>query len=56
MTNSYATLTLRSNIFANIIDAINAEDDIKIAYPTQVVNIKRDQNLPPKGEHEEGVL
>ncbi len=58
MTNSYATLTLRSNIFANIIDAINAEDDIKIAYPTQIVNIKRDQHLPDKGEdiNEEGVL
>ncbi|HIP60286.1 MAG TPA: mechanosensitive ion channel [Campylobacterales bacterium] len=56
MTNSYATLTLRSNIFANIIDAINAEDDIKIAYPTQIVNIKRDQNVIPKGDYEEGVL
>ena len=48
MTNSYATLTLRSNIFANIIDAINEADDIKIAYPTQIINIKRDVNLPPK--------
>lgn len=58
MTNSYATLTLRSNIFANIIDAINAEDDIKIAYPTQIINVKRDANLPKKGEdiNEEGVL
>jgi small-conductance mechanosensitive channel len=56
MTNSYATLTLRSNIYANIIDAINAEDDIKIAYPTQIVNIKRDHNLSPKGNHEEGIL
>jgi small-conductance mechanosensitive channel len=51
MTNSYATLTLRSNIFANIIDAINAEDDIKIAYPTQIVNIKRDINLTPKDDN-----
>jgi small-conductance mechanosensitive channel len=56
MTNSYATLTLRSNIFANIIDAINEEDDIKIAYPTQIINLKRDKNLPPKGEIEEGIL
>jgi small-conductance mechanosensitive channel len=58
MTNSYATLTLRSNIFANIIDAINAEDDIKIAYPTQIVNIKRDEKIVPKGENpnEEGVF
>lgn len=58
MTNSYATLTLRSNIFAKIIDAISAEDDIKIAYPTQIVNIKRDQNVAQKGEgiNEEGIL
>ncbi|MCH9813947.1 MAG: mechanosensitive ion channel family protein, partial [Epsilonproteobacteria bacterium] len=56
MTNSYATLTLRSNIFANIIDAINEEDDIKFAYPTQIVNIKKDQHLPPRGESEEGIL
>ncbi len=45
MTNSYATLTLRSNIFANIIDEINAEDDIKIAYDTQIINIKRDKMI-----------
>ncbi len=56
MTNSYATLTLRSNIFSNIIDAINEEDDIKIAYPTQIVNIKKDQNLPPRGDIEESIL
>jgi small-conductance mechanosensitive channel len=45
MTNSYATLTLRSNIFSNIIDEINAEDDIKIAYDTQIINIKRDSTI-----------
>ncbi len=46
MTNSYATLTLRSNIFASIIDMINEEDDIKIAYPTQTINYKKDKELP----------
>ena len=56
MTNSYATLTLRSSIFSNIIDAIQKEDDIKIAYPTQIINIKRDRELPPKGENEESIL
>jgi small-conductance mechanosensitive channel len=56
MTNSYAALTLRSNIFANIIDAINEEDDIKIAYPTQIVNIKRDKNIPPKEDGEESIV
>ena len=35
LTNSYATLTLRSTISADIIDAFNAEHDITIAYPTQ---------------------
>ncbi len=46
MTNSYAALTLRSNISAQIIDELSKEDDIKIAYETHVVNIKRDRELP----------
>ena len=33
MTNSYATLGLRSNISAEILDALKSEPDIKIAYP-----------------------
>ncbi len=48
MTNSYAALTLRSNISANIMDEINAEPDIKIAYDTQVINIKRDERMMPQ--------
>ncbi len=55
MTNSYATLTLRSNIYANILDAINEHDDIKIAYPTQIVNVKRDQMIPPKDDGAESI-
>lgn len=35
LTNAYATLTLRSTISGDIIDAFNAEPDITIAYPTQ---------------------
>lgn len=35
LTNAYATLTLRSTISAEIVDAFNAEYDITIAYPTQ---------------------
>jgi small-conductance mechanosensitive channel len=35
LTNAHATLTLRSTISADIIDAFNAEHDIAIAYPTQ---------------------
>ena len=39
LTNAYATLTLRSNISSKIVDSFNAEPDIKIAYPTQQINI-----------------
>lgn len=35
LTNAYATLTLRSTISGDIVDAFNAEHDITIAYPTQ---------------------
>jgi small-conductance mechanosensitive channel len=37
LTNTYATLTLRSTISADIIDAFLAEEDIVIAYPTQMI-------------------
>jgi len=40
LTNAYATLTLRSNISIKIIDAFNSEEDIKIAYPTQNINLQ----------------
>jgi len=45
LTNAYATLTLRSVISLEIVDALNAEDDITIAYPTQKLHI---QNEPPR--------
>ncbi len=48
MTNSYAALTLRSTISAEIIDAIKQESDIQVAYPTQTINIK--QSRVPTGE------
>lgn len=41
MTNSYAALSLRSTLSGEIIDAINKEDDIVIAYPTQTLNLKQ---------------
>jgi small-conductance mechanosensitive channel len=46
MTNSYATLTLRSSISASILEALNNQDDIQLAYPTQVINYKKDKNIP----------
>jgi len=58
MTNSYATLTLRSSISASIIDMVNENDDIQIAYPTEVINIKRDKNIPihpPKEDSEQSI-
>ncbi len=39
LTNAYGTLTLRSTISLEIVDAFKAEDDITIAYPTQKLNV-----------------
>lgn len=39
LTNAYATLTLRTVISTEIVDAFNAADDITIAYPTQKLNV-----------------
>jgi small-conductance mechanosensitive channel len=47
MTNSYAALTLRSTLCSEIIDAINKEDDIKIAYPTQNINLGSQRRSQP---------
>ena len=51
LTNAYATLTLRSTITLEIIDAFNKAEDIQIAYPTQSIDFKSDRNvkhvLPP---------
>jgi len=44
LTNAYATLTLRSVISGDIVDAFNAEDDITIAYPTQRLHINNERN------------
>jgi len=48
MTNSYAALTLRSTISAEIVDAINKENDIKIAYPTQTIDVRNTSRKMPK--------
>lgn len=40
LTNAYATLTLRSVISTEIVDAFNKEKDITIAYPTQKLHIQ----------------
>jgi len=47
LTNAYATLTLRSVISLEILDAFQAEDDITIAYPTQNLHIQQEQREAP---------
>lgn len=47
LTNAYATLTLRSIISTEIIDAFNCEEDIVIAYPTQKLHIEGSSKKEP---------
>ena len=51
LTNAYATLTLRSTISVEIVEAFNAADDIQIAYPTQMLHLdtarRQPDELPP---------
>jgi len=47
LTNAYATLTLRSAISTDIIDAFLAEDDITIAYPTQMLHLEQSAKKAP---------
>lgn len=46
LTNSYAALALRSTISPEILDSFLKEPDIKIAYPTQSINLYPKQELP----------
>ena len=57
-TNAYATLTLRSTISMEIIERLQKEDDISLAFPTQSIYIDKsvprpqpdlDKVLPEKG-------
>ncbi len=47
LTNAYATLTLRSVISVEIVNAFNAEDDITIAYPTQKLYVEKSKKELP---------
>lgn len=54
LTNAYATLTLRSVISTEIVDAFMAEDDITIAYPTQMLHLEKSaKRTPPFAADEE---
>ncbi len=48
LTNSYATLTLRSTISLEIINRINQEEGISLAFPTQSIYIDKDVRKPEK--------
>lgn len=57
LTNSYATLALRSIISAEVIEAFNGADDITIAYPTYVVGPNgagRESKVIMPGENDAG--
>jgi small-conductance mechanosensitive channel len=45
-TNAYATLTLRSTISMEIIERLQKEDDIFLAFPTQSIYIDKDVRKP----------
>ena len=46
LTNAYATLTLRSVISTEILDAFKEADDITIAYPTQQLHVSMQSDAP----------
>ena len=50
LTNAYATLTLRSTISMEILDAYAKEDDITIAYPTQRLRVQQEPLPQPSGK------
>ena len=52
LTNAYATLTLRSVISTEILDAFSEADDITIAYPTQKLHISTKSEKTSQHAHE----
>jgi len=52
LTNAYATLTLRTVISTEIVDAFNAADDITISYPTQKLNVSMKTQETSAHKHE----
>lgn len=55
LTNAYATLTLRSAISTEIVDAFLAESDITIAYPTQMLHLEEPLKKAPLPVSEESL-
>ena len=54
LTNAYATLTLRSTISVEIVEAYNEADDIQIAYPTQMLHLNNARKMPAELANEDG--
>ena len=52
--NAYATLTLRSTISMEILERIQAEESITLAYPTQSIYLNQDVRKPQKPKELEG--
>ena len=52
-TNAYATLTLRSTISMEIIERIQKEEDIHLAFPTQSIYIDKDVRKPAMAQFTE---
>ncbi len=55
LTNSYATLTLRSTISMEILARIQVEDDIHLALPSQSLYMDKPAPRPPLPENEEPI-
>jgi len=47
LTNAYATMTLRSTISLEIIERIQAEESVFLAFPTQSIYMDKDVRKPP---------
>jgi len=47
LTNAYATMTLRSTISLEIIERIQAEESVSLAFPTQSIYMDKDVRKPP---------
>jgi len=56
LTNAYATLTLRSVISTEIVDAFMKENDITIAYPTQMLHMEASAKKKPPFATDEEVV
>lgn len=56
LTNAYATLTLRSVISTEIVEAYNKADDITIAYPTQKLHVQSEESKKPPFNKNEEIL